>query len=294
MANIKECFMSRFDDGYIMEADFSQLEVIGVAYLSQDKNMYEDILNGVDSHSQSASWLNDYSYEEIREGYLAGDEFFSNMRKKAKGPRFELQYGAGAKSIAENNGISKDAAQAFIDNYYGRYQTLKEWQDGNIRTVEQSRAPTDRKTASGVPLGTGVLKSITGREYRFYEFDAPEFLVRRGQLTSFSPTQIKNYPSQGFATGDVVPLVLGRLYRELKKDDSLRDRCLLINTVHDSVIFDCDSSVLDMAAHKVRDIMQSAPEMLKDRFGLDFDLPLNVDVEYGRNWSDINNFDFSK
>jgi DNA polymerase I-like protein with 3'-5' exonuclease and polymerase domains len=89
--NIKTCFISRWgNDGYVVEADFSQLEVIGAAYISGDENMYEDILNGVDSHSQSASWLNPYSYEDIREGYLNGDKFFDKMRKNAKGPRFEL------------------------------------------------------------------------------------------------------------------------------------------------------------------------------------------------------------
>lgn len=90
-ANIKECFVSRWgDDGYIIEADFSQLEVIGAAFISGDENMYKDILDGVDSHSQSASWLNPYSYDTIRNGYLAGDKFFEKMRKNAKAPRFEL------------------------------------------------------------------------------------------------------------------------------------------------------------------------------------------------------------
>jgi len=58
MSRIKECFVSRWgDDGEIVQADFSQLEVIGAAFLSGDPKMYEDILAGIDSHSQSASWM---------------------------------------------------------------------------------------------------------------------------------------------------------------------------------------------------------------------------------------------
>ena len=58
MSAIKKCFPSRWGkEGSIVEADFSQLEVIGVAFLSQDMNMIEDIENGIDAHSQSASWL---------------------------------------------------------------------------------------------------------------------------------------------------------------------------------------------------------------------------------------------
>ena len=90
--NIKKCFVSRWgNDGYIVEADFSQLEVIGAAVVSGDPNMKQDILEGIDSHSQSASWLNpQYTYEEIRQGYLDEDKFFNKMRKAAKAPRFEL------------------------------------------------------------------------------------------------------------------------------------------------------------------------------------------------------------
>jgi DNA polymerase I-like protein with 3'-5' exonuclease and polymerase domains len=86
---IKKCFTSRFgDEGFIMEADFSQLEVIGAALVSGDPMMKQDILDGVDSHSQSASWLHpQHTYEEIREGYLAEDPHFTKMRKNAKAPR---------------------------------------------------------------------------------------------------------------------------------------------------------------------------------------------------------------
>ena len=88
MSDIKKFFVSRWgEDGVIAEADFSQLEVIAAAFISQDPMMYKDIRDGIDSHSQSASWLNPYIYEEIREGYLTGDEKFVKMRKNAKAPR---------------------------------------------------------------------------------------------------------------------------------------------------------------------------------------------------------------
>ena len=91
-SSIKKCFKSRWrDDGYIVEADFSQLEVIGAAIVSGDSMMKKDILDGIDSHAQSAYWLNpQYTYEEILEGYLAEDEYFTKLRKNAKAPRFEL------------------------------------------------------------------------------------------------------------------------------------------------------------------------------------------------------------
>ena len=120
MSRIKEAFISRWgSDGSIVQADYSQLEVIGAAFLSGDPKMREDILAGVDSHSQSASWMYPHSYEEVREGYLAGDKYFTDIRKKSKAPRFQLQYGARAKGIAEKCGVSLVQALDFLSEYYG-------------------------------------------------------------------------------------------------------------------------------------------------------------------------------
>jgi DNA polymerase I-like protein with 3'-5' exonuclease and polymerase domains len=156
--------------------------------------------------------------------------------------------------------------------------------------VQLSRKPSPKRTESLLPAGIGEYRSITGRLYRFTEYDAPEFLVRRGTRTSFSPTQCKNYPIQGFATGDIVPEVLGRVFRALLADEELREKCLIINTVHDSIIFDCHKSVLDKACRLIRSVMEDAPKWMEKRYGFKIDLPLNVDVEYGHSWDSLENW----
>ena len=293
-ANIKKCFVSRWgNDGYIVEADFSQLEVIGAAEISGDPMMRKDILDGIDSHSQSAAWLNtQYTYDEIYQGYLEEDPFFTKLRKNAKAPRFELQYGAGATSIAENNKISIETAQGFIDRYYQRYSVLKDFQDSVMAIVQQSRVPTGEHTSQGNPQGMGTYISQTGRIYAFLEQDAPSFLQRKGVMTSFSPTQCKNYPIQGFATGDIVPEVVGRLMRRLQASDKLREKCLMINTVHDSIIFDVHKSQLNLACRQIKTIMEDAPLWMKQRFGIEITLPMKVDVEYGSNWYKLKHYEF--
>lgn len=291
---IKRCFTSRWgEDGYIVEADFSQLEVIGAAIISQDPNMKQDILDGVDSHSQSASWLNPaMSYEEIREGYLAGDKFYEKIRKNAKAPRFELQYGAGAKSIADNNDLKLAVAKGFIDRYYDRYDVLKAFQDMVIEQVKMGRVPTAVRTKLGTQVGKSEWKSITGRIYTFVEKDSPEWMRERfGTLTSFSPTEAKNYPMQGFATGDIVPEVLGRIHHMLGQQDRLWEMCLPINTIHDSIIFDMHKDILDHACISIQDVMQDAPAWMNERFGVTIDLPMNVDMEYGHSWDNVKHWE---
>lgn len=290
--NIKKCFKSRWgSSGYIVEADFSQLEVIGAAIVSGDEMMKKDILDGIDSHSQSASWLNpDYTYEEILAGYKAEDPKFVKMRKNAKAPRFELQYGAGASSIAANNGLSKEVAQGFIDRYYNRYSRLKEFQQEVRREVEANLTPIE-EYLNGEQLSVGTYVSKTGRRYKFKQQGAPKFMRDRGINLSISPTQIANYPMQGFATGDVVPEVLGRIHRALAFDAELWNHCLPINTIHDSIIFDVHSDVLHRAGRVIKETMQQAPRWMKERFDIDIDLPLGVDVEYGEDWSQLTRLD---
>lgn len=286
MASIKECFRSRWgDDGYIVEADFSQLEVIGAAVVSGDLMMKKDILDGIDSHSQSASWLNTkYTYEEILAGYKAEDPFFVKMRKNAKGPRFELQYGAGATSIARNNDLPIEVAQGFIDSYYARYSRLREFQKEVYEEVNKVLVPSGRRTESGMPLMQGQWVSPTGRIYVFQEEEAPAWLVKKtGKCGSISPTQIANYPMQGFATGDIVPEVLGQLTKNLIASN-MYGICLPINTVHDSILFDVRAEHVENVGKMIKATMESAPALVKKRFGVEIDLPLKVDVEYGRSW----------
>lgn len=292
MANIKECFVSRWgDQGRIVEIDFSQLEVIGAASISGDPMMKKDILDGIDSHSQSASWLNPHTYEEILEGYKAGDVYFTKMRKNAKAPRFELQYGAGAKSIAENNGIPLHTAQGFIDQYYDRYKVLKQFQNAVMEQVEASAKPYGMYMNNKYPSMVGEFVSVTGRRYRFISNDAPEFLQKKGITTTFSPTQTKNYPMQGFATGDIVPEMLGKVHSCIAGESMLLKWCLPINTIHDAIIFDIHVDHLNVACSTLKRTMELVPECMKDRFGLTLDLPFKCDVEVGLNWNEMKNWE---
>jgi len=285
MSKIRECFKSRWPNGYIMEADFSQLEVIGLAFLTQDANLYEDILDGLDMHCINASFLYGYPYEAIKALVDAGNPEWVKKRKISKAPGFLIQYGGGANAMAKQTGLSMEQCKQFISNYYARYTGVGEWQDAVADEVRRSRKPSAKRTEKNLPAGMGQYKSITGRRYVFKEYDAPEWMARKGAKTSFSPTQMKNYPVQGFATGDVVPLVIGELY-DVLKNSVWKDTALLTNTVHDSVLLDCyDRATAVQVAEIVKVTMERAPQYIEETWGFKFDLPLNVDVEIGETWA---------
>ena len=104
----------------------------------------------------------------------------------------------------------------------------------------------------------------------------------RGEC-SFSPTEMKNYPIQGFATGDIVPEVLGQLYRHLKQtgyDKNIK----LVNTVHDSIVLDVASEYVKPASIVLQNVMENAGMYMRKRFGIDIDLEFKADVSVGKNW----------
>lgn len=276
MSEIKKVFTSRFEDGVLLELDFSQLEIFVLAYLSGDKQLKADLLSGADLHAISAT-------------QLFGAGFTSKQRKIAKQLSFQLQYGAGAKSMSETNGIHLKVAKEFIANYYARYTGVKEYHDELISVVKLNRETSDLRTTKGFPAGVSKLKSETGRQYTFVESDAPDFLKVDA---SFSPTKIKNYGIQGMATGDLVPMALGKLYRRLANWNLVGARVLMINTIHDSVMFDCESRLAAVRwAVQAKRIMESTPQYCKEIFGIDFDLPLPVSVEIGSDWYNMSEVD---
>lgn len=267
--SIKDCFTSRYPHGWIMEVDFSQLEVVALAILSRDARLIEDILSGRDMHRMRAAEL--FNIPEA----LVTDE----QRQLAKQLSFQLQYGAGAKSMAEKNGISYDLAAQFIGNYYDRYEDVFEWQLRVSETVERSRKPSGLHTEKGVPKGEGVWDSPTGRMYKFYEYDG-----YKAGTAKFSPTEIKNYPVQGFATGDIMALYRGRLYRRVI--NNYMPGVHMINTVHDSVMFDVKEAEDVYKVFKMcKEEAERLPDLLKDLWGIDSPLPFKVECKYGKDWA---------
>lgn len=262
-----------------------QLETYGLAVVSGDKQLKEDLLSGVDMHCVSAEWVTGTPYEEILAAYKAGDKYWTNVRKKAKTPRFAMAYGAMANSLAQYFSHDKKAAQNFIDRYYERYPQVKLWQEETAEEVKRNARNTGVNTEAGWPKKASVITANTGRRYHFETYDNPWYdpskKWSRAEPCNFSPTQMKNFPVQGFATGDIVPMILGALYFELRQYSATAK---LINTVHDSVLLDVHEDAVYNIAKVVKDVMESAPALLKEILDVEFDLPLPVEVEIGRDW----------
>jgi DNA polymerase I-like protein with 3'-5' exonuclease and polymerase domains len=287
MSKIRECFTSRHEGGLLLEADYSQLEIIALAHLSGDPQMYNDIKTGVDLHTVRAAQM----YKVLEK------QVTPQQRQIAKVFSFQLQYGSGAKNMAESCKVDVAMAKEFIRLYYGRYPRVKEWQDEVAAEYAARRRPSTRVTPNGVTAGRSHHLSVTGRRYVMYEDDNPYFGQNKWgneiqSATNFSPTKMKNYPVQGFATGDIVPMMLGEVFKWLKADKRWT-KYKMINTVHDSILFDIpalEGTNHAIFAAELKMLLESAPLHLKNYFNINFDLPLKVDIKTGKNWGKMKQF----
>jgi DNA polymerase I-like protein with 3'-5' exonuclease and polymerase domains len=128
-------------------------------------------------------------------------------------------------------------------------------------------------------LATAVeYKRITLPSGRQYDF--PGAVRTKTGYVKYT-TQIVNYPVQGFATGDLVPLAciaVGRLMR-LRSDL----KSLVILTVHDDIEIDVYPGEEDEIAKILEKGMLSIPEMCMEFYGFELEYPLEIEISIGEN-----------
>ena len=128
-------------------------------------------------------------------------------------------------------------------------------------------------------LRKGTLVLPTGREYSFRNVTRyPSGGVSGG-------TKIKNYPVQGFATADIVPVACIYVWREMKKRGLTKSK--MINTVHDSIVSDAHPDELKEMLDIHSNIGYATKELMKEMYDIDFNLDLDVETKFGENWLDM-------
>lgn len=175
---IRKAMISRFENGTIIEADYSGLELVVCGELSQDQQIIADVKSGKDLHKQTASIINQCSVEDVTK----------EMRQSAKAFSFAPIYGG-------TGGGQKDHIRRYFTEFFNIYKGLHGYH---------------KKLTDGV-LVDGHIQTPSGRQ--FYWSDARR--LGNGRITNH--TQAVNYPVQSFATADVVPLACIRAYRRFRE-----------------------------------------------------------------------------
>ena len=235
---VKKVFVSRWEGGKIMEADFAQLEFRAAAFLSQDGVAIEEVSTGFDVHSYTAKVITD-----------AGQP---TDRQTAKAHTFAPLYGA--------TGYGRTPAEAaYYTHFLEKYKGIAAW---HSRLAKEA-------------LTTKMITSPSGRQYSFPN------VVRKMNGTVSYFTHIKNYPVQGFATADIVPVVLLEMERRLEPM-----RSCIVNTVHDSVVIDIHPDEEQEVLSMVKSMNDDLTGLINTAFSVKLNVPMLLEAKIGPNWLD--------
>ena len=241
---VRKAITSRFEGGWIYEVDFSGLEFRVAGELSGDEQIISDILWGKDVHKQTAMIINQCEQSEVTK----------TMRQQAKAYTFGPLFGGRGANEPKH-------IQHYFDEFFNIYKGLADWH---------------KRLFAGV-LDDGLVKVPSGREYYFPNAKR----IKNGRITNANA--VMNYPVQGWATGDIVPLSCIRALRRFR-EDGLRSK--LICSVHDSIVCDVAPEEAEQVTAALVWAMAGVVEEAKERWNYDFRLPLDVEVSRGINWMD--------
>ena len=236
---VKRVFISRWEGGQILEADFAQLEFRAAAFLAQDETAMHEIETGFDVHSYTAKVITD-----------AGQK---TSRQEGKAHTFAPLFGA------TGYGRSK-AEEAYYIHFIEKYKGIAAW----------------HKNLADEAVRFNKITNVSGRQYAFPDVKRNQ----RGGVTHF--TMIKNYPVQGFATGDVVPVVLIELEERLNHLQSC-----LVNTVHDSTVVDVHPEEKDEVLQIIDNMNEGLNDLIEKAYGVVMNVPLLLESKIGPNWLDV-------
>lgn len=194
-------FFKAPEDCYLIDADYSQIELRVLAHVAQDENMIKAFKNNEDIHAITASEIMGVPLDMVT----------PEMRFKAKAINFGILYGMSAFSLAKDLEIGFDEAQIYISRYLNHYKGVSNYMNEVI-----DRAKID-----------GFVETIFSR--RRY---LPELSMSNRILRAFGERVARNMPIQG-AAADIIKIAMINVYEKLKGKKSK-----LILQVHDELIIE--------------------------------------------------------
>ena len=238
-AEIRKMFVPK-EGCVLVDADYSQIELRVLAHIADDKVMQEAFRSGTDIHTATAAQVFGVDAEQVT----------ALQRRHAKAVNFGIVYGISEFSLAEDIGVSRYEARAYIDNYLNNYRGVRVYMK---KVVEDART-------------SGYTTTLYGRRRYIPELSSSNFNIRSG-----AERIALNTPIQGTAA-DIIKLAMLRVENAL---NAHFPEAKLLLQVHDELIVECPEDQAEQVAKLVSREMETVA---------DLSVPLTAEAKWGRNW----------
>ena len=230
----------------ILSADYSQIELRILAHVAEIPQLRRAFAEGLDIHAMTASEMFGVPIEGMP----------SDVRRRAKAINFGIIYGISAFGLANQLGIPREEAGAYIKQYFERFPGIRDYMDKTRRIARE----------------TGLVTTIFGRKCHYPRINASNPSER-----AFNERAAINAPIQGSAA-DIIRRAMVRM------DDALlaaRLSARMLLQVHDELVFEVPEDEVAATIEVVRRVMVDAPHP-----AVQLSVPLQVDAKAAHNWDE--------
>ena len=224
----------------IVSADYSQVELRIMAHISGDENLLRAFAAGEDIHRATAAEVFGRSLGDVT----------PEERRYAKVINFGLIYGMSAFGLAQQLGLERATAQAYIASYFTRYPAVAKYMEETRKTARER----------------GYVETVFGRRLWLPEIKSSNPARRGG-----AERAAINAPMQGTAA-DLIKLAMIAVRGWLDRE---RLSTKLIMQVHDELVLEAPDAELDRVRAEIPELMSGVAKLK---------VPLVVDVGSGQNW----------
>ena len=223
---IRKAFVAGEADGYIVSADYSQIELRIMAHLSQDSHLINAFRNGVDVHAATAEKIFGVPHEEVT----------PEQRRIAKTANFGIMYGISSFGLAQRLGVSRSEAKKIIDDYFAAFPAVRSYIDDTIAAAREN----------------GYVETLFGR--RRY---LPDINSKNATVRGLAERNAVNAPIQG-TSADIIKLAMIGVDKKMT-EEGLKSKMVL--QIHDELLFDTVPGETEKLMSIVKEQMEHVTEL---------------------------------
>ncbi len=230
----------------LISADYSQIELRLLAEVANVPALRQAFKDGVDIHAMTASEMFGVPIKDMS----------ADVRRRAKAINFGIIYGISAFGLANQLGIEREEAGAYIKKYFERFPGIRDYMDETRDFCREH----------------GYVLTLFGRKCHYLDIKASNASIR-----AFNERAAINARLQGSAA-DIIRRAMMRVEAELA---AAKLKAQMLLQVHDELIFEVPEKEVKDTIPIIKDVMEGAPHP-----AVALNVPLQVDARAADNWDE--------
>ncbi|GAC1335416.1 MAG: DNA polymerase I [Beijerinckiaceae bacterium] len=230
----------------LLSADYSQIELRLLAHIADIPQLKQAFADGIDIHALTASEMFGVPVKGMP----------AEVRRRAKAINFGIVYGISAFGLANQLGIPRNEAGAYISKYFERFPGIRDYMDATKRLCREQ----------------GFVTTLFGRKCHY-----PRITASNPSERAFNERAAINAPIQGSAA-DIIRRAMARMDEAL---DKARLNARMLLQVHDELVFEVPEGEIEATIPVVRNVMEDAHHPV-----VQLSVPLHVDARAASNWDE--------